>query len=44
LARVLIRLLGDDDARAQMGRRAFQFAGANHDACARNFSLVQRYL
>jgi 3-deoxy-D-manno-octulosonic-acid transferase len=44
LARVLVRLLTDEDARTQMGRRAFQFAGANHDACTRNFSLAQRYL
>lgn len=44
LARVLMRLLTDDDARMQMGKRAFQFAGANRDACTRNFSLAQRYL
>ncbi len=44
LASVLISLLADSDARLQMGRRASEFAGANRDAFARNFSLAQRYL
>lgn len=44
LARVLMGLLADADARVQMGRRASQFAGANRNAFTRNFSLAQRYL
>jgi 3-deoxy-D-manno-octulosonic-acid transferase len=44
LARALMGLLADTDARIQMGRRAFQFAGANREAFTRNFSLAQRYL
>ncbi|HEX9265035.1 MAG TPA: 3-deoxy-D-manno-octulosonic acid transferase [Candidatus Binatia bacterium] len=44
LARALISLLADADARLRMGLLAAQFTGANHEAFTRNLSLARRYL
>jgi 3-deoxy-D-manno-octulosonic-acid transferase len=44
LARALLSLLADREARQRMGRLAGQFAAAHHENFARNLSLAIRYL
>jgi 3-deoxy-D-manno-octulosonic-acid transferase len=44
LARALIVLLTDAEARRLMGERAAEVAGADSDALARNCNLALRYL
>ena len=44
LARACIELLDDSQARARMGERASQVAGANRDALDLNLKLAERYL
>lgn len=44
LARALIELLVDAEARSRMGERACRVAGANRDALMLNLRLAERYL
>jgi 3-deoxy-D-manno-octulosonic-acid transferase len=44
LARALMDLLKDKEARRRMGERACQIAGANSDALTLNVGLAERYL